>query len=382
MGRGGLKMITRVLEQQLQDAVKLGRVAIVYGPRRAGKTTLLENYLKTFQGRAQVETGDDRLVRALFEANDRASLLQAFQGVELLVLDEAQLVPQLGMGLKMLVDARPDLKIIASGSSSFEIAREVGEPLTGRKRTLTLLPISVEELIHNRGLLETKRSLNELMTFGLYPEILTAPSQTEKRRLIHELTEDYLFKDIIAFEGLRNSDKIRRLLTLLAYQIGKEVSLTELGTQLGMSKQVVERFLDLLEKTFIIQRVTGFSRNLRSEVSKSSRYYFVDNGVLCAVQNNHAPLSSRGDVGALWENFLFMERVKFNLYHETFKRIYFWRTYSQQEIDFVEEGDGSLAGFEFKWSNRSPKAPLAWRTAYPDATFSVITPDNFETFVS
>ncbi len=374
-------MITRELEKLLQNAVKPGRVAVIYGPRRAGKTTLIETYLKTFQGRAQLETGDDRVVRALFETGDRATLLKTFQGIDLFVLDEAQLVPHLGNGLKILVDALPNLKIIASGSSSFEIAREVGEPLTGRKRTLTLLPVSVEELIRDRGLLEVKRTLEDLMTFGLYPEILTATTQAEKRRYIHELTEDYLFKDIIAFEGLRNSDKIRRLLTLLAYQVGKEVSLTELGTQLGMSKQVVERFLDLLEKTFIIQRVTGFSRNLRSEISKSARYYFVDNGVLCALQNNHAPLTERGDVGALWENFLFMERIKYNLYHETFKSVHFWRTYSKQEIDFVEAGDGSLAGYEFKWGKKIPKVPSAWKSAYPEATFQVIDPDNFYSFI-
>ncbi len=375
-------MIVRELEKQVQNGVKPGRVLVVYGPRRAGKTTLLNECLQMFKGRVRTETGDDRQVRALFETGDRTSLVKTFQDVDLLVLDEAQLVPHLGMGLKMLVDALPDLRIVTSGSSSFEIAREVGEPLTGRKRTFTLLPISAEELIRDRGLLDVKRTLGDLMVFGMYPDVVTANALAEKRRTIRELTEDYLFKDIVAFEGLRNSDKIRRLLALLAYQIGKEVSLVELGTQLGMSKQRVERFLDLLEKTFIVRRVTGFSRNLRSEVSKSARYYFVDNGVLCAVQNNHAPLSERGDVGALWENFLFMERVKFNLYHETFKSVHFWRTYSRQEIDLVETGDGVLAGFEFKWGNRRVKAPSNWTAAYPEATFQTINPENFDSFVA
>ncbi len=375
-------MILRELENQIHESVKPGRVLVVYGPRRAGKTTLLNACLQNAKGRVRIETGDDRLVRALFDAGDRAALVRAFQDADLLVLNEAQLVPHLGLGLKILVDALPDLKIVTSGSSSFEIAREVGEPLTGRKRTFTLLPISVEELIRDRGLLEVKRSLGELMVFGMYPEVVTASSLVEKRRTIREQTEDYLFKDIIAFEGLRNSDKIRRLLALLSYQIGKEVSLVELGTQLGMSKQLVERFLDLLEKTFIVRRVTGFSRNLRSEVSKSSRYYFVDNGVLCAVQNNHAPLSERGDVGALWENFLLMERLKYNLYHETFKSVHFWRTYSRQEIDLVEAGDGTLAGFEFKWGNRQAKTPSGWKAAYPEATFQTVNPENFDSFVA
>ncbi len=375
-------MIPRILDQSLAASVKAGRVAIVYGPRRVGKTTLLTEYLRDFGGTVRVETGDDRLMRDFFETATSEALIKAFRNVDLLVFDEAQMLPHLGAHLKFLVDALPQMKIIASGSSSFELSNQVGEPLTGRKRTLTLLPVSAEELISSNGLLDVKRQLNEFLVYGMYPEVLTAESEAEKRRYIHELTEDYLFKDIIAFEGLRNSDRIRRLLFLLSLQIGKEVSLTELGTQLSMSKQLVERYLDLLEKTFVVFRVDGFSRNLRTEVSKSSRYYFVDNGVLCSVQNNYSPVQNRGDVGALWENWLAMERVKYNVYHETFNQIHFWRTYARQEVDFVEVGNGKVTGYEFKWGRKNPKAPSAWTTAYPEATFRVITPENFDSFVS
>lgn len=291
------------------------------------------------------------------------------------------------MGLKSIVDSLPDLKVIASGSSSFEIANQVGEPLTGRKRVMTLFPISAEELMEEWGLINVKRRLGEFLVYGMYPEVIEAETEKEKRRYIHELTEDYLFKDIIfkdiiAFEGLRNSDKIRRLLALLSYQIGKEVSVSELGSQLSMSKQLVERFLDLLEKAFVIRRVDGFSKNLRTEISKSSRYYFVDNGVLCDIQDNHSSVDMRGDVGALWENWLAMERIKYNHYHETFKREFFWRTYARQEIDFVEYGDGELSGFEFKCGSKIPKPPSAWIQGYPNASFNVINRGNFETFVA
>ncbi len=375
-------MIPRIIEKRLSDAVVPGCVVIIYGPRRAGKTTFISEFTRSFTGSMRIETGDNSAVRSLFDTASLDKLLTAYRGIDLLVIDEAQMIPMLGSGLKMLVDNLPSLKIIASGSSSFEIANQVGEPLTGRKRTLTLLPISCEELIRERGTVAVDGMLEDCLIYGMYPEVITASSEIEKRRYIHELTEDYLFKDIIAFEGLRASDKIRKLLILLSYQIGKEVSLSELGTQLSMSKQLIDRYLDLLEKTFIIKRVDGFSKNLRSEVSKSSRYYFVDNGVLCDIQNNHAPLSTRGDVGALWENWLAMERIKYNLYNETFKNVYFWRTYAKQEIDFVEEGDGKLSGFEFKWGNKKYKTPSEWESAYPNAEFTVINRDNFESFVA
>lgn len=375
-------MISRKQREALRGAVKGGRVAIVYGPRRAGKTTLIQEYVSGFSGKVLVESGDNRLVREMFDVWGSDALIRSFRDVDLLVLDEAQVVPKLGEGLKRIVDQLPELKVIASGSSSFEIARQVGEPLTGRKRVLTLFPISAEELIQDWGLFEVKRRLGEFLVYGMYPEVLEAETETEKRRYLRDLTEDYLFKDILAFEGLRNSDKIRRLLSLLSYQVGKEVSVSELGTQLSMSKQLVERFLDLLEKTFVIWRVGGFSRNLRTEVAKSSRYYFVDNGVLCALQNNHSKVETRGDVGALWENWLAMERIKYNHYHETFMKEFFWRTYARQEIDFVETGDGIVRAFEFKWGTKMPKPPSAWVQAYPEASFEVVNPQNFEMFVS
>ena len=320
-------------------------------------------------------------VRNVLSSQNVETVKSFFGGYDLIVIDEAQSVTNLGMGLKMLVDWLPETQVIASGSSSYKIADEIGEPLTGRKKTLTMFPISAGELVQQDGLLSLKGRLPELLIYGMYPEIATASSEQEKREKLIELRNDYLFRDIIAFEGIRNSDKIKKLLTLVAFQPGKEVSLSELATHIGISRQVVERYLDLLEKSFVIFRMGGFSRNLRVEVTKSARYYFFDNGILNAVLNNFAQPESRPDIGMLWENWLVAERLKRNSYGSHFVNSYFWRTYSQQEIDLVEEADGKLHAFEFKWGPKISKAPKAWRDAYPESTYQIINRDNFHDFV-
>ena len=292
-------------------------------------------------------------------------------------------MPNVGTGLKLLVDSLPDVKVIASGSSSFQLANDIGEPLTGRKRTATLFPVAAMELASEYGGMALRQRLDELLIYGSYPEVLTIDNAKEKAETLHELCGSYLFKDILAFERLRNADKIHRLLTLLAFQVGKEVSVTELGTGLGLNRLTVERYIDLLEKTFVIFRIPGFSRNLRSEVTKTSRYYFRDNGIMNAVVNNYNPINMRdgNNVGALWENFVVSERMKKQEYCKILSNNYFWRTYERQEIDLVEEREGQLFGYEIKYGKANPSAPILWQENYPEATYQVISRNNYSDFI-
>ncbi|MDR1818539.1 MAG: ATP-binding protein [Puniceicoccales bacterium] len=377
-------MIPRIYDTVLPSLVQPGRVLALYGPRRSGKTTLLKNYAATFAGtlgKVLSVTGEDISIQETLGSRSVETIRRFFAGFDCVIIDEAQAAPGIGAGLKLLVDHLPETRVIISGSSSFKLAGEVGEPLVGRKTTLNLFPISAAEIVRQGGVPALAAALEGFLIYGMYPEILTQDVNDARRARLLELRDDFLFRDIIAFEGIKNSAKIRRLLQLLSFQVGKEVSLTELATGVGISRQVVERYLDLLEKTFVIFRIGGFSRNLRSEITKSVRYYFADNGILNALQNNFVPVGARADTGALWENWLVAERVKRNAYFNHPANSYFWRTYAQQEIDWVEEIDGTLSGFEFKWGGKTPKTPTAWRGAYPDASFSVINRETYLSFV-
>jgi predicted AAA+ superfamily ATPase len=271
--------------------------------------------------------------------------------------------------------------VVVTGSSSFDLSSKIGEPLTGRNTIRRLFPLSILELYQQFGGMDVLQMLELLMVFGSYPEVLKGKSKPDKTEYLLTIRDSYLLKDIFELENIRNPSKFSDLLKLLAFQIGKEVSLNELGNSLGIAKQSVERYLDLLEKSFIIKKVSGFSRNLRSEITKTSRYYFWDNGIRNAVINNFNFLDQRDDTGMLWENFLFMERIKKQEYQRLFSNNYFWRTYSRQEIDMVEERDGKLYGFEFKWKPRKTNAPALWKETYPGAGFQVITKENFLEFV-
>jgi len=319
----------------------------------------------------------------VLESSDVNLIRSSFSGYELIIIDEAQSLPHVGTCLKLLVDTLPDIKIIASGSSSFQLASELGEPLTGRRRSATLFPVSAMEYADTFGGMHLRQKLEEFLVYGTYPEILTTENLQDKADCLRELCDSYLFKDILAFERLRNADKIHRLLSLLAFQIGKEVSVSELGTGLGLNRLTVERYLDLLEKSFVIFRVPGFSRNLRSEIVKTSRYYFWDNGILNAIVNNFNGMDLRSgeNTGALWENFIVSERRKKQEYSRILSNNYFWRTYQQQEIDLVEERSGKLFGYEIKYGKASPKAPSQWTDNYPDAEFKVISRENFQDFI-
>ncbi|OGQ87300.1 MAG: hypothetical protein A2512_04430 [Deltaproteobacteria bacterium RIFOXYD12_FULL_56_24] len=366
----------------LASLIMPGKALIIYGPRRAGKTTLLKSYLASCGLRYRLETGDDVRIRHLLGSGDLKQIVAFAEGFDLVAIDEAQQIPDIGMGLKILVDHLPDLRIIATGSSSFDLAGAIGEPLTGRKRTITLFPISQMELKQQFNSYDLRGRLEEYLIYGSYPEIVMTGGRKEKIELLEELAGSYLLKDVLALERIRSSRTLLDLLKLVAFQVGSEVSLNELATQVKLDVKTVGRYLDILEKAFVLIRVGGFSRNLRSEVTSKAKYYFLDNGVRNAVIGQYNLLDSRNDIGALWENFLVAERLKKRSYTGIYGTFHFWRTYDGQEVDYVEERDGGLFGFECKWSvGQRVKTPAKWRASYPDATFEVVTPDNYLEFV-
>lgn len=374
-------LLNRYYSKKLPELIRPGKVLMVYGPRQTGKTTLVRQFLNGYSGRVFQTTGEDRQTTAILASRSVDELKLRFGDLDLLFIDEAQAVADIGQALKMLTDWLPNLAVVVTGSSSFELAGQVGEPLVGRKRTLTLYPFSFGEIASASSVTAAQGRLESFLVYGSYPDVWLAEGAAEKRDVLRELAEGYLFKDIVAFESVRNADKIRKLLALVAFQVGKEVSLTELATRLGISRQTVERYLDLLEKTFVVYRVGGFSRNLRGEVTKMARYYFVDNGIMNAITGAFAPVSLRNDAGTLWENWIMAERMKYLTACGRSVNRYFWRTYTQVEIDSVEEEDGRLAAWEFKWGGKRPRVPASWKSAYPAASYEVISPESFIPFV-
>lgn len=372
--------IPQIQLEYLRHLAISGKVVIIYGPRRVGKTTLLKKYLESEENYLFV-TGEDLFVRD-FLSSSSIDKLKDFIGTKtLLVIDEAQYIPSIGLNLKLIVDHLPHVKLIATGSSTFDLAKQLGEPLTGRKITIKMYPLSQMELSPIENPAQTKAHLESRLIYGSYPEVVTLESDSLRNEYLHELVSSYLLKDILAFEGVQKSKKIVDLLILIAFQIGKEVSHSELATQLSMSKSTVEKYLDLLEQVFVLVNVRGFSRNLRKEVTKTSKYFFYDNGIRNTLINNFNPLGRRDDVGSLWENYLVMERLKKQQYQHLWSHNYFWRTYDQKELDWVEEREGKLFGYEFKWG-KPEKAPKLWLETYPQAEFECITPDNYLAFIS
>jgi len=371
----------RYHEGNILQYLSKGKVLLIYGPRRSGKTSLILKLLSTYKEKYFLGSGDDMPLRELFASESISKIQSAFKGYDLIVLDEAQKIRNVGVGLKIIVDHLPDVKVIASGSSSFKLSSEIGEPLTGRHRKILIFPLAIIELASQLGRIEILNNLENYLIYGSYPEVLTADAITDKKEYLVTLRDSYLFKDILELENLRNSDKLTDLLKLIAFQIGNEVSLNELSNNLQIAKQTVDRYLELLEKNFIIKKVKGFSRNLRKEVSKTARYYFFDNGIRNAMISNFNTLKNRDDVGMLWENFLFIERMKKLNYIREFPNVYFWRTHDRKEIDLVEEKDGKLSGFEFKWGLKKTKIPKLWFDTYSNSSAEIINRDNFLDFI-
>jgi hypothetical protein len=366
----------------LKNLLVPNKVIVIYGPRRSGKTTLLTRFLQDADEKSLFVSGDDISVHTYLGSQSIPKLRDFVGNNTLLVVDEAQRIEKIGLNLKLILDHIEGIKVIATGSSSFDLAKDVGEPLTGRKFILRLFPLSQMEISGIEERHETDANLELRLVYGSYPEIVISRDIKQRELYLKEIVSSYLYKDIVELDGIRHSGKLIKLLQLLAFQIGKEVSFNELGSQLGMSKNTVERYLDLLEKSFVVSRLSGFSRNLRKEVSKNPRYYFCDNGIRNAVIGNLNSLSMRDDTGMLWENYIFMERMKKKEYEQILANNYFWRTYDQKEIDLVEEREGLLYGYEFKWGRKKTKPPKDWHEAYKNARYEVISRDNYLDFIT
>lgn len=374
-----------IIQKQLENLKKLvasNKVIVIYGPRRCGKTTLIEKFIETAKQKYLLVSGEDITVQEHLSSQSIIKLKNFVGENKLLIIDEAQKIKNIGINLKLITDHLPGVSIIATGSSAFDLAQNIGEPLTGRKYTLKLFPLAQLEIAQTEAPYETEANLETRLIFGSYPEAILASGNSNRERYLKEIVSSYLYKDILELDGLKHSDKITRILQLLAFQIGKEVSLSELGTQLGMSKNTVDRYLDLLEKTFVIYKLSGFSRNLRKEISKSSRFYFYDNGIRNALINNFNSLNLRDDIGELWENYIITERIKKQEYKELRSNNYFWRTYDQKEIDWVEEREGKLYGYEIKWKRAKTKPPSDWLNTYKEAFFEVVDKDNYLEFIA
>ena len=369
----------RGIKTLFEKKLKPNKVLMLIGPRRVGKTAFIKYYLALWKPEETlVLNGEDVLDSALLQERSVANYSRLLAEKKLLVIDEAQHIPNIGLILKLIIDSIEGIHVIASGSSAFELGVEVGEPLVGRKNTIYMFPLAQMEYSKIEDYKTTLENREERLIFGGYPELSQYDDWKDKEDYLYQLMNDYLLKDILMVDGIKNSAKLYALLRLIAFQIGKEVSLEELGKQLGMSKNTVERYLDLLSKVFVIYRIGGFSRNLRKEIVKNSRWYFYDNGVRNALIQNFTRLKMRNDVGELWENYLTAERLKVQSYTQIHCNNYFWRTYDQQELDWIEEEGDQLRSFEFKYSlNKTPKIPGAWAKAYPDASFEVIHPGNY-----
>lgn len=371
-------LFERALEQSIIPLLTKNKVILIMGTRRVGKTVLINQVRGQFQGESQVLNAEDFDVQELLRNRSLANYKRIVGNTQLLIIDEAQAIPEIGQMLKLMIDGIPSLTILATGSSSFDLTNRTGEPLTGRQYTLQLFPLAQMEIGAIETALETRQNLEERLVFGSYPELFQTGSLKEKATYLHDLVQSYLLKDILMYEGIQHADKISRLLRLIAFQCGAEVSYTELATQLGISKNTVEKYLDLLAKVFIIYRLGAYSSNMRKEVSKAAKWYFYDNGIRNAIINDFRLMPLRNDSGQLWENYLLSERMKMNAYSGARKEYYFWRNYNQQEVDLIEAEGGQIKAFEFKYSpTKKSKAPAAFSSAYPDCRYEVIHKDNY-----
>ncbi len=373
-------MIQRALKEVIGTSMQPNKVMLVFGARRVGKTVLIKQLIEQFKGQVLFLNGEDALTEEMFSTRTASHYRQLLSGTDLLVIDEAQNIPDIGKILKLIVDEVEGIHVLVSGSSSFDLRNQTGEPLVGRSTTFRLSSLSVGELLSQQPAAQLLLDLDEHLVYGGYPELLSIPDFDRKQVYLSELAQSYLLKDILTLDGIKNSGKMFNLLRLVAFQMGSEVSYEELGRQLALSRNTVEKYLDLLTKTFVIYRLPAFSNNPRKEVSKAGKWYFYDNGIRNAIIGDFRPLALRQDVGALWENFLISERIKMNdnLHHRT--EYYFWRTYSGQEIDLIEERNGEVKAFEFKWGNKNPKVPASFKEQYPDVSYTVVTRSNFVDF--
>jgi predicted AAA+ superfamily ATPase len=345
-----MKTIERILQQRIESKLRPNKVILIFGARRVGKTTLTAQIIKKFEGRTLLLNGEDGDALALLKEKSISNYRNLFKGIDLLAIDEAQNIPEIGQKLKLIVDEVKNLRIIASGSSSFNLNNQTGEPLVGRSFTFLLFPFSQQELVKDEDRLETKQNLDNRLIYGSYPEVVGMEDNNQKREYLQSIISAYLLKDILSLEGIRSPNKMIELLRLLAFQTGNEVSYDELGKQLGMSKNTVEKYLDLLSKVFIVFRLGAFSKNLRKEVTKAGKWYFYDNGIRNALVSNFTSVALRQDIGQLWESYLISERMKNRDFNGELSEHFFWRTYDGQEIDLIEKNEKGVHAFELNWS--------------------------------
>lgn len=378
-----MEPIRRLLQKEIELRLRPNKAVLLYGARRVGKTMLSKAIASEHQGRVLSLNGEDLDVQAILANRTVVNYHQLFSGTKLLIIDEAQNVPEIGQAIKLILDEVNDICVLATGSSSFDLQNHAGEPLVGRATQVTLTPFSQQEIQQFESPIATRGNLESRLIYGSYPEVVLMATHQERREYLHDLVNSYLLKDILAIDGLRNAAKMQKLLQLVAFQVGSEVSYEELGRQLCLSRDTVEKYLNLLSQVFIIQRLGAFSRNHRKEISKAGKWYFLDNGVRNAIISDFKPLEIRGDAGILWENYLLSELLKSTLNNVSHEKHYFWRTYDQQEIDLIrEKEDGNIQAFEFKWGKKASRVPGYFSKTYPDATFQVINPDNYLQYIS
>lgn len=372
-------MIERQLSEIISQKLFTGKAIILMGPRQVGKTTILRELFGNRQDSIWLN-GDESDIQKLFEDISSTRLNALFADKKIVVIDEAQRIENIGLKLKLITDQLQYIQLVATGSSAFDLANRINEPLTGRKWEYKMLPISFSEMVKHHGLIEEKRMLPHRLVYGYYPEIVV--NQGQEKELLKQLTDSYLYKDILMLEGVKKPDKLLKLLQALSFQIGSQVSGNELGQLCGLDNKTVNKYLELLEKTYVIFHLGSFSRNLRNELKFSKKYYFYDNGIRNALIANFNQPELRQDIGALWENFMIAERQKHLFYNNKWVNSWFWRTKEQKEIDYIEEEDGLISAFEFKWNpDQKIKQPILFKTAYPESLFSVIHRDNYESFI-
>ena len=372
-------MIQRFLTQKIDDYLHKGKAILLLGGRQIGKTTLLQQLFLENDDIIWFN-GDELDVQAMFSNTSADRLRNIFGNKKIVVIDEAQRISDIGLRMKLITDQIKDIQLIATGSSAFELADVVNEPLTGRKWEFKMYPLSFAEMVAHHGLLKEKRLLPQRLVYGCYPEVVT--SEGNERKILKYLTDSYLYKDILTFNKIKKSDALIKLLQALAYQVGSQVSYNELSQIVGIDSKTVEVYIQLLEQCYIIFRLPSFSRNMRNELKNSKKVYFYDNGIRNALISNFSPIEIRTDTGALWENFIISERLKFTEYNDIWSNRYFWRTKEQNEIDYIEERDGTLYAYEFKFNpKRKAKIPNSFLQNYPTSVFEEITPENLEDFI-
>jgi len=373
-------MISRELEKQLVQYVFRGKIIMLSGARQVGKTTLIEMLLQKRKEKILYLNADETDVRELLTDTTSTSLKSIVGNHKIVFIDEAQRVKNIGITLKLFADQIKDVQVIVTGSSSFDLANEMNEPLTGRKYEFMLFPLSFSEMVEHHGQLEEKRLLEHRLIYGYYPEIVTKPG--EEKELLKLLANSYLYRDLLTLEQIKKPVLLEKILRALALQLGSEVSYNEVAQLVNADQETVEKYIDLLEKSFVLFRLPAFSHNVRNEIKKGKKIYFYDNGIRNAIIGNFNLLISRNDTGALWENFLISERMKYLYYHNINVKRYFWRTVQQQEIDYIEEQERKLSAYEFKWNKKArAKFPKTFIRAYPDSETHLVTQGNFENFL-